>query len=573
MLLPKRRYLTLSISFTSKPFLGICIGLVFLSGCAAARKNAVESPQNPILLKVQVPSPDRPAPQAARMTTIRWSAVASGGVGPRTFEFWSFDGQEEVGEQKGFSTRWDWTPNKAGTYKVKVVVLDSLGNRVESSWSQGYEVAPPLVVEAPVPDQQSPQAPRLKVIRWSAAASGGVGGHAFEFTVTDGKEENRGQESPSSIWEWRPKKVGTYRMKAVVRDALGNRAESGWSFQYSISNEMVYTVPIAVLPVENLSGSTAPLEKIRELLVERLKKRGFSILDENILEEFMARHRMRHTGGMEKNTARAFVEETGAGAVFITSLELYNDKNPPKIALTSRLVSTGDPVSIIWMDSVGMAGDDAPGILDLGLIENSLVLLGKALQSLSGSFAGYLTDETAGDSPERKRKKFRPKYSYRSPDIDMRSPRTLAVLPFFNESVRKYAGEIMKLHFVRELTKMENIEVIEPGVIRKELLNYRIIMDDGISLSQTDVVGSVLDVDLLLTGEVLDYQDYQGPSGTPVVDFSLMLIERKNREVLWASKSYNKGTDGVYFFDWGRERTASEMASEMARIVGEKFGR
>ena len=79
-----------------------------------------------------MPSPDRPAPQAAQMTTIRWSAVASGGVGPRTFEFWSFDGQEEVGEQKGFSTRWDWTPNKAGTYKVKVVVRDSLGNRVKS---------------------------------------------------------------------------------------------------------------------------------------------------------------------------------------------------------------------------------------------------------------------------------------------------------------------------------------------------------------------------------------------------------------------------------------------------------
>ena len=65
----------------------------------------------------------------------------------------------------------------------------------------------------------------------------------------------------------------------------------------------------------------------------------------------------------------------------------------------------------------------------------------------------------------------------------------------------------------------------------------------------------------------MDYQDYQGGDGDPVVDFSLIVIERKRREVGWASKSYNKGTDGVWFFDLGRERTASAMASEMARIV------
>lgn len=506
------------------------------------------------------------------MTTIKWSAVASGGVGSRVFEFTVTDGKEEKRVQEGPSPSLNWRPGAAGTYMVKVAVRDSLGNRVESGWSQGYEVAPPLVVETPTPDRPAPQAAGMKVVRWSTEAKGGMGPYAFEFILTDGKEEKRGRESQLSFWEWRPEKAGTYKVKAVVRDALGNRAESDWSFQYSISNKLVYTVPIAVLPLENLSGTSAPLKEIRELLVERLKKRGFSILDENILEEFMARHRMRHTGGLEKNTAKAISEEIGAGAVFITSLELYNEKNPPKIALTSRLVSTGDPVFIIWMDSVGMAGDDSPGILDLGLIEEPFVLLENALQSLTGSFAEHLTEENAGDAVEKKRKKFRPKYFYRSLEIDTRSPRTVAVLPFFNQSFRKYAGEIMKLHFVRELTKVENIEVIEPGVVRKELLNYRIIMDDGFSFSQTDVVGGVLNVDLLLAGEVLDYEDYHGPWGTPVVDFSLMLIERKSREVLWSSKSYNKGTDGVYFFDWGKERTASEMASEMARIVGEKFG-
>ena len=125
----------------------------------------------------------------------------------------------------------------------------------------------------------------------------------------------------------------------------------------------------------------------------------------------------------------------------------------------------------------------------------------------------------------------------------------------------------MQLHFVREMVKVDNIEVIEPGVVRKELLDLRIIMEDGVSLAQADVVLDAVNADLLLTGNVMDYQDYKGADCDPVVDFSVAVIERKGREVRWTSKSCNRGTDGVWFFDLGRERTASAMASEMARIV------
>ena len=96
-------------------------------------------------------------------------------------------------------------------------------------------------------------------------------------------------------------------------------------------------------------------------------------------------------------------------------------------------------------------------------------------------------------------------------------------------------------------------------------------MDEGVSLAQTDVIFSSLKVDLILTGKVLDYQDYQGSSGKPKVDFSTLLVERKSREVVWASKSYNEGDDGVFFFDWGKVNTAHTMASEMARVVLEKM--
>jgi len=352
-----------------------------------------------------------------------------------------------------------------------------------------------------------------------------------------------------------------------IQPVSPDRAETVRSPRDKIKNKNAYRSSIAVLPLENLSGTVAPLKEIRESLIEELVARGFDVLGERPLEEFMERNRMRYVGGIDGTTATAFKRETGAGSILITSLEFYSDMIPPKIALTSRLVSTDQSPVILWMDSVGLAGDDSPGFLDLGLIENPIVLRDKALRSLTHSLAGNLAGKPAQESPEGKRNKFRPKFIYRSPSFDPRARHTVAVIPFFNESTRKYAGEIMQLHLVLEMAKAGNINVIEPGVVRKEFLALRIIMEGGISLAQSDLVWDTLDADLLLTGKVIDYQDYQGSEGAPVVDFSLQVIQRKGREVGWSSKSYNSGMDGVYFFDLGRERTASAMASEMARVV------
>ena len=121
----------------------------------------------------------------------------------------------------------------------------------------------------------------------------------------------------------------------------------------------------------------------------------------------------------------------------------------------------------------------------------------------------------------------------------------------------------MARHFVKQLMAYDNFTVIEPGIVRQALLKYRIIMDDGISFAQTDLLASKLNVDLILIGKIFEYQDYEGLGGTAKVEFSTQLIEKKSREVVWASESRNEGDDGVFFFDWGQINTAHAMASEM----------
>jgi len=321
---------------------------------------------------------------------------------------------------------------------------------------------------------------------------------------------------------------------------------------------------VAVYPVENLSGTPAPLKEIRGSLIDTIKSMGFQLLDEDLLQKFMARHRIRYTGGLDGETAKAFKDETGVGAVLVTSVSLYSPTDPPKFGLTSRLVSTGEKPEILWMDSVSLAGDDSPGILGLGMIEDPKLLREKAVrllgQSLVRSFLGEKNTEGASG-------KFRPRVSFRSPAFDPKRRYTVAVVPFFNRSDRKNAAEMLALLFVQHLRDAGNISVIEPGLIREVFLESRLIMDQGLSLPNAEIIFKYLDADLILTGYVMNYQDYQGTFGKPKVDFFVSLLESKSKEVVWSSNSYNEGDDGVFFFDFGRVNTAGSMASQMTRSV------
>ena len=192
----------------------------------------------------------------------------------------------------------------------------------------------------------------------------------------------------------------------------------------------VRNLRIAVLPVNNLSGMPAPLKDLRQAIIRGLTERGAVLLAEEELEKFMARHRLRYTGGLNSDVSLALKKETGADAVFITSLELYKESSPPKIALTQRLVSTGTDQRILWIDGRGLSGDDSPGILGLGLIMDPRRLMEKAVHSLLDSLFG----EEGGATFE---KRFKPLVMFRSFVFSPTLKYRVAVIPFSNLSGRK----------------------------------------------------------------------------------------------------------------------------------------
>ncbi len=523
-------------------------------------------------LTVSFLSPNPIAPQAAGMAKVRWQVNAAGGVGERTIEFRTTDGKEEKREQDGPSDFWDWSPQEPGTYKVKALIRDAIGNSVDSGWSREYRVVPKLRILSVSPDRLSPQAAASTRIRWGVIDTGGVGEREYSFRVSDGGSEREVQKGHSPAWDWSPADPGTYRVKVVVRDAIGNTVDSGWSLEYRIKLIAVLKSLIAVMPLENLTGMPVAVQEMRKSLVQDLKRKGLNLLGEDVLENFLERHRIRYTGGLNRDLGEALRMETGTNAVLFPTLELLDDAVPPKAALTARLISTHRSAPILWMDGVGMSGNDAPGFLLLGLINDPAVLWNKTKGKVVESLAEYLSGN-AGQGLGMVEKRFLPKSFHGVPPKVPEGKETLsiAVLPFRNESTRRNAGEIMALHFIGALSRTGRIDVVEPGEVRQVLLRSRTIMEGGLSLPQADILHAALNVDLVLTGIVTEYQDYTGGWGNPKVEFSARVFDMKTRQIVWSSSSYNQGDDGVFFFNLGKINTAFAMASGMARSTVEKM--
>ena len=535
-------------------------------------------------LTIEEFGPESDRGQFLRDADIDCRVAASGGVGARNFRFYLQEkGLEPVVVQEGSAPRWTWRPTEPGYYRLRVVFADALGNQVESAWTSWLEIVGPLTLKTVTPDLPAPQPAQQQGVRWTATARGGVGERRYEFRTRKQEVVVVEQVGPEPVWTWSPRKAGTYQVQVVVSDAEGNSVTGDWSPGYRIVPAIALDSQIAFLPIENLSGVEAPLAEIGNSFAGLLADSGLRLLDPAQLGAFMARYRWRNTGGISSGLSQKLRQETATDAVLITSLESYQGGTQPKISLISRLVLCSDQPRILWIDTVGLTGTDAPGLLSLGLIKDPTVLIEKAERQLLESLERYLAGEeatqrlwyipgsekAAGKNGPRiaLKEQYRPRSYYRASRFVPTASYSLAVVPFLNEYARKNAGLALPLHMIAALHPYENLAVFEPGVVRDYLLRYRLIMPAGPSLAVADVLASptTIDADLVLSGQVFDFQGLQG---TPKIDFSVQIFDGNAREVIWWSRSYATGDEGVYFFDVGRVHSVQILAKWMTATVG-----
>jgi TolB-like protein len=323
---------------------------------------------------------------------------------------------------------------------------------------------------------------------------------------------------------------------------------------------------IALLPIDNLSGTPAPTKELLAAMERALGGR-VDLVAADDLERFLARHRLRHTGGIDGASARAARDELGANAVLVTSLTVYSGGSPPALGLTARLVHTGDEPEILWMDAFAWAGDQAPGLLGLGRMARMAPVQKRVIAQLTRSLDAFLAGESRDVGCGGRR--YRPKVRYRSAALDSDEHHTIAVVPFLDHSKRRGAGDAMALEFVRQLVANGRYRVLEPGVVRDYLLSARVLIPGGISLETTRLILGGLGADMVLSGVVLDFEEGGRAAG---IRFRATLLDSSG-DVLWSSSSFNRGDDGVFMFGLGRVGNSQDLTCRMVTGVVDRLER
>ncbi|MGE5047447.1 MAG: hypothetical protein ACM3PC_02680 [Deltaproteobacteria bacterium] len=321
----------------------------------------------------------------------------------------------------------------------------------------------------------------------------------------------------------------------------------------------------AVFPLVNAAGVVAPMRDIGAALRSQLEKQGIPFVEGAPVDDFLARHRIRYTGGLDAATAVLASRELGVDQVLITTVVAVAREPMPRLSVEARLVTAADDPRIVWAGGFSRLGDESPGAFELGVIRDFDELAARGFAGVARSLAALARHEQAPPVVCPPAGRFRPRSSYRSAALDFSAPRTIAVLPFQNLTRRRNAGDVVSLAFVRQLQSLSSVRVTEPGVLRDDLLRFRVVLQGGISLDVARMTMELVHADLALTGVVRSFDDALNADGVPRLEYTVMLLDRRGDEVVWRSTSYSQGDDGVFFFDAGKVSTVGDLACRMAQ--------
>jgi len=322
---------------------------------------------------------------------------------------------------------------------------------------------------------------------------------------------------------------------------------------------------LAMLPPENLTGAALPLREVTEQVENALARAGIEVVAGEAVERYLHRHRIRYTAGIDGADAAAAREDLGVDGILVTWVEVRGEGPPPRISLAMRVVRAADPAEIVWIDTVALTGDDHPGFLGLGRIGTLRELERMAFDRLGTSLGEFLDGKAPRSSPCGRARS--PGRWHRSPDFEKSHPTAIVVLPFANHTSRRGAGEVVALQLARQIMAVPGLQVLEPGVVREELLRHRVIMQEGPSVDDLLVLGATVRPDIVIAGQVLEYDE----GSVARLGVSVVALDVRARRVIWRSGTQARGTDGVWFFDDGLVALPTELACQISRGVVDRM--
>jgi hypothetical protein len=145
-------------------------------------------------------------------------------------------------------------------------------------------------------------------------------------------------------------------------------------------------------------------------------------------------------------------------------------------------------------------------------------------------------------------------------------PVRIAVLPFENLTPRSDAGIALTRTFFSALGERPGVSLVETGEVEKAMEDLGIRTTGSLSRDQADSLGARLGVERILLGTVLEVGSVRAPDmDLPSLSVALKLVKAPSGQLVWTKMDTITGMDKETVFGWGRERSASKLASDLAR--------
>ncbi|NWF75217.1 MAG: hypothetical protein HXY53_01350 [Nitrospirae bacterium] len=310
-------------------------------------------------------------------------------------------------------------------------------------------------------------------------------------------------------------------------------------------NEGKYRV--ALFPFDNFSEDKRALDIVMPEMKKMLEEKGLEVLYEEILNAFLLKERVRSTGYISKELAAKATEELKVDSIMVGSINTFLINDNPIFGISARLINATDNM-ILWAEHASATGEDFTTIFGLGTIKNIEELSVKVIKKMFDSFS---------TSPPVKEKEATFK---------------IAVMPFQNKSKIKDAGMIVTNMFIVELLKSEKFEPLEYGDVQKLIVDRRVKDKGEIDYTNIDAIADNLGVDGIILGTVENYQESQG-NNPPESIISIRLINARNKKILWSETMHCTGGDDILILDFGKVRSAENIAYKTVWKLVNKMGK
>ncbi|MCD4788047.1 MAG: Ig-like domain repeat protein [Desulfobacterales bacterium] len=154
----------------------------------------------------------------------------------------------------------------------------------------------------------------------------------------------------------------------------------GLSDRILAADDVVKIKRIALMPFDTFTVENMSFDMTR-FISDCLVKNEFEVISQDILENFLAKRRIRRTEFLDKPTIREMGTALKANILMLGSVDLLEDGENPQIAMNAQMINCFDS-SVVWASSISRTGDDFATFLGIGRITSLQKLIGITVEEL-----------------------------------------------------------------------------------------------------------------------------------------------------------------------------------------------